>query len=91
MDKWERCKRMREAKARKRMETPYELGVVEIGRATFEGAAFNGKHVVRLIVPMGRPCVDVEVNGVVTGAKTMRGVKALLMRRVAKAVGETFG
>ena len=52
MDKFERCKRMREAKARKRMERPHELGVVEIGRVTFEGSAFGGKHEVRLLLPM---------------------------------------
>ena len=84
MDKWERCKRMREAKARKRMERPHELGVVEIGRVTFEGAAFGGKHEVRMLLPMGRPCVDVVVDGKVTCAKTLRGVSALLMRRIAK-------
>lgn len=86
MNKWERCKRMRDAKARKRMERPFELGVAEIGRVTFDGDAFGGKHVVRLLLPLGRPCVDVEVDGKVTGAKTLRGVRALLMRRVGRAV-----
>ena len=78
---------MREAKARKRMERPHELGVVEIGRVTFDGDAFGGKHEVRLLLPMGRPCVDLVVDGKVTAAKTLRGVRSVLMRRISKVCG----
>jgi ribosomal protein S8E len=83
MTKAERCARMREAKARRRMALGSAPDVRELGRAVFSGVLFGGEHTVRLLGIAGRTALDVEVDGRVTCCKTQRGARALLMRRLA--------
>lgn len=78
---------MRDAKERKRMELAVSAYECVIGVVTFEGGAFGGTHVVRLIGRSDSPVVDVEVDGRVTCAKTPRGARALLMRRIVAKKG----
>lgn len=83
----EKCAKMRAAKERKRMAGATEAEERVIGVVTFEGPAFGGKHTVRLVGRSDRPVVDVEVDGRVTCARTPRGARALLLRRMARAAG----
>lgn len=84
----EKCAKMRDAKERKRMELADDVTVNVIGVVTFEGGMFGGTHRVRFIGRNDRPVVDVEVDGRVTCAKTPRGARALLMRRIGRAFYE---
>ena len=82
---------MREAKNRKR-EALGAVATIECGRVEFSGALFRGRHVARLTCREDNgDLVFMEVDGKMTCAKTLRGVKALLMRRVAKAVCKQEG
>lgn len=83
-----RCRLMREAKARRRRESASALSITEVGRAVFSGALFGGGHVVRLLARSDSDAVYVEVDGVETCAKTARGARALLMRRIARGIYE---
>jgi hypothetical protein len=85
MNRYERCERMRRAKAARR-EALGSVGCVEIGTAVFEGPTFGGRHVVRLLCREDEAReVAVEVDGSVTCVRTRRGALALLMRRIGKA------
>ncbi len=81
----DRCRRMREAKERKRMSAEGPAETTEAGRVTFSG--LFGEHTVRLLARSDDPLhVDIEVDGRTTCSRTVRGAKALLMRRIAKGV-----
>lgn len=82
MTKSERCSKMRDAKARRRIEGGLCPEVRELGRAVFSGVLFGGEHTVRLLAISGRTALDVEVDGRLTCCKTQRGARALLMRRL---------
>ena len=84
MNKAERCRKMREAKEKRRLALAVSAAACVIGVVTFEGAAFGGTHTVRFLGRGDRPVVDVEVDGRVTCVKTVRGAKALLMRRICR-------
>jgi hypothetical protein len=79
----EKCRKMREAKERKRLALAVSVNACVIGVVTFEGAAFGGTHVVRFVGRGDRPVVDVEVDGIVTCAKTPRGARSLVLRRMS--------
>lgn len=84
----EKCRKMREAKERKRLAHSECAVFAEIGRAVFSGPAF-GDHTVRIISRTDAPFVcEFEVDGKATCVKTQRGARALLMRRIA---GEVVG
>ena len=76
---------MREAKERKRLSCSDGNVVSEIGKVVFSGPLF-GSHVVRLMARSDVDAVYLEVDGRVTCAKTQRGVRAVLMRRVARGL-----
>ena len=82
----DKCRKMREAKERKRLALAVSAVPCVVGAVTFEGPAFGGTHVVRFVGRSDRPVVDVEVDGRVTCVKTPRGARALLMRRIGLAV-----
>jgi hypothetical protein len=74
---------MRAAKERKRILRAESAVFAEIGRAVFSGPLF-GEHTVRIMSRSDAPFVcEIEVDGRVTCAKTQRGARALLMRRIA--------
>jgi hypothetical protein len=74
---------MREAKDRKR-EALGSITTIECGRVEFYGALFRGPHVVRLTCREDNPSiVFVEVDGKMTCAKTQRGVRSLIARKIA--------
>ena len=80
---------MRRAKERKRVELG-PVGCFEIGLAVFDGPAFNGRHVVRLLCREDAPRhVAMEVDGVFHRFATQRGARAVLMRRTARAVSSS--
>jgi hypothetical protein len=82
---------MREAKNRKR-EALGAVATIECGRVEFSGALFHGEHHVRLTCRDDNiDLIFMEVDGKMACAKTQRGVKALLMRRVAKAAFKQEG
>lgn len=85
LTKREKCRLMRAAKERKRMAASHAPEARVTGTATFDGPDFGGRHIVRIIALSDRPLRDVEVDGRVTCAKTPRGVRALLMRRISGA------
>jgi hypothetical protein len=84
----EKCRKMREAKERKRLAMAVAVERNVIAAVTFEGPMFGGTHVVRFVGHEDRPVVDVEVDGRVTCVKTPRGARALVMRRIAREVRE---
>jgi len=54
------------------------------GTVTFDGPMFGGRHIVRIAaVSDGRPVMDFVVDGVMSGAKTVRGVRAAIARMIA--------
>ena len=75
---------MREAKARKRLQYGCAPGMVEVGRVEFDGPLFGGKHSVVLMARTDADAVDLMVDGTLTCTRTARGVRALLMRRIAR-------
>jgi hypothetical protein len=77
------CRLMREAKARKRLTSACAPELTECGRAVFSGPLFGGGHVVRLLARQDTSAVLVEVDGRLTCAKTARGARALLARRLS--------
>lgn len=87
----EKCRKMREAKERKRLALAVASVPCVIGVVTFDGAAFGGTHVVRFVGRSDRPAVDVEVDGRVTCVKTWRGARALVLRRLSRPVFPTPG
>jgi len=82
----EKCRKMREAKERKRLALAVAAVPCVVGVVTFAGPAFGGTHVVRFVGRSDRPVVDVEVDGRVTCVKTPRGARALVLRRLSRAV-----
>ena len=80
----EKCSKMRQAKERIRLARVMAAESHVIGVVTFEGAAFGGTHVVRLVGRSDRPAVDVEVDGRFTCAKTFRGARSLVLRRLSR-------
>ncbi len=81
----EKCRKMREAKERMRLALAVPVNACVIGVVTFDGEAFGGTHIVRFVGRGDRPVVDVEVDGVVTCAKTPRGARSLVLRRMSGA------
>jgi hypothetical protein len=82
---------MREAKNRKR-EALGGIATIECGRVVFSGALFHGTHVVRLTCREDNiNLIFLEVDGEITCAKTQRGIKAVLMRRVSKVAWKQKG
>lgn len=91
MDRREKCRKMREAKAAKRMASATDTEIRECGRALFDGPLFGGPHTVRILSRADTPrAVYVEVDGRLTCSKTPRGARALLMRRVSAPLGPHF-
>lgn len=84
MNTSQKCLKMRQAKAARRLASVSTPEVSEAGRAVFSGILF-GYHTVRILARSDTPhAVYVEVDGRVTCSKTPRGARALLMRRLSK-------
>ena len=80
--------RMRQARADKRQARATDGTTEEIGRAVLSGPVFGGVHVVRVLaVNDGRPVFDFEVDGVMRGFKTERGVRSELARMMGGSAG----
>lgn len=84
----EKCRKMREAKELKRLALAVAAVPCVVGVVTFAGPAFGGTHVVRFVGRSDRPVVDVEVDGRVTYVKTSRGARALVVKRMLRAMME---
>jgi len=74
---------MRAAKERRRMEIGHSVDITEVGRVEFSGMVF-GSHVVRVLARSDVKIVYLEVDARITCAKTGRGARAVLMRRIAR-------
>lgn len=79
--------RMRQALADKRQALACSDLTEEVGRAILSGPVFGGIHVVRVLaVNDGRPVYDFEVDGVLRGYKTGRGVRSELARMMGRSL-----
>lgn len=78
----EKCRKMREAKERKRLAEAVALEPYVCGVVTFEGPAFGGTHCVRFVSAGDARHVRIEVDGIMTCVKTVRGARALVSRRI---------
>ncbi len=70
------------ARARKRFEEGAAVEVVEVGRVTFEGDVFGGRHEIVLRSRSGADALLVECDGRELRPRTLRGFVALVGRNV---------
>lgn len=86
MRRAEHCAKMRAGKERKRLATPGSEAR-EVGFVFLCGPVFRGCHTVSLHkVDDGRRTLDVRVDGVLRAARTERGLRAMLARKIAEKV-----
>ena len=79
--------RMRQAKADKRQALAAAPTTQEVGRAIFSGSVFGGIHTVRILsVDDGRAVYDFEIDGILRGYKTARGLRSALARLLSPSI-----
>ena len=76
-----------EARRRIREQRAEAISSEIIGTVTFDGPYFCGTHTLRIAaVSDGRPVLDIIVDGMLSGARTARGIRRLI---AAMITGET--
>ena len=80
-----RCAAMRVAKERKRLAAATAGDAVEVGLVRFSGPCFGGEHVLRLLHKEGMQVLLV-CDGMPMRPRSVRGVRAMLARRIGRVV-----
>jgi hypothetical protein len=79
---------MRAAKARKRLAAAAAVEVQEVGRVSFEGPMFGGRHVLVLRARAGARELLVEFEGRELRPRTARGFVAMVGRELWRRHGQ---
>lgn len=75
------------ARERKRMDLVDAADIVEVGSVRFSGNVFGGDHCIRILHREDEPMrVWLDIDGQLVMPRTVRGLRAVVARRIAKAV-----